>query len=135
MATIAEIEDQLPNGFHDAEIRSCALDFVARTATFAVDIWIGDIGSSEESQRERYRPARLEISGLAFCQIEAPDPSYPFREQKPLRVDLCEPEPSSIGSAVAAARFLARFYVSNWNSFINFAAENATLEWALPEPA
>jgi hypothetical protein len=130
MSTLAEIEQQLPNGFHDAEIRSCTLDFVARTASFEVDVWIGDLDSSDEALREQYRRAGLVVAGLAFCQIEAPDPTYPFRELKALRVDLCEPVPSHIGSAVSDVAFRARFYVSNWNSFIDIAADDATLEWA-----
>jgi hypothetical protein len=129
MSTLAEIEQQLPNGFHDAEIRSCTLDFMSRTVSFVLDVWIGDMASSDESQRERYRAGTLAIAGVAFCQIEAPDPTYPFREAKPLRVDLCKPEPSPIGSAASAASFQARFYVSNWNSFINLAADDAKLEW------
>ena len=130
MATLEEIAAQLPNGFHDAMVRSCTLDFVARTAEFEVSIWTGNLDSNQESQRERYRPARLIVTGLAFCQIEAPDPRYPFADPGPISVDLCEPQASHpVMTRLPSAVFSGRFFVSTWNSFIHLAGESATLDW------
>jgi hypothetical protein len=71
MTTLVEIAQSLPNGFHDARVRECHWDFVARTLAFELDIWVAE--DAVATERERYRPARLLIVGLAFCQMEPPD--------------------------------------------------------------
>lgn len=129
MTTLVEIAQSLPNGFHDARVRTCDLDFVARTLTLNLDIWVAeDVADSLE--RERYRPARLRIVGLAFCQMEAPDATCGFDEPGPLVVDLCEPEAGHrLAEAISPKAFLSRFFVSKWNAFIHVAADSAELEW------
>ena len=130
MATLAELDRSLPNGFHDAEVGSCVLDFVARTATFELQIWIGDRDALLASERELYRAARLVVTGLAFCQFEPPDPNYPFLESRPLRVDLSDSDPSNRAiRALPEGVFSGRFYVSNWNAFIQLAGREAELLW------
>ena len=85
MATLQELADTLPNGFHDAEVSSCAIDFVARIVTFELSIWMGD-----ESDPERYRPDHLEITGLVFCAFRCTRSALPLRrwqafDGRPLR--------------------------------------------------
>ena len=125
MATLQELADGLPNGFHDACVSACAIDFVARTVTFKLSIWMGD-----ESDSERYRDADLKVSGLGFCAFDAPDPRYPFADGKPLTVDLCDADPAvAATTALPRDAFAARFWVSNWNSFIHLTGTHSELVW------
>ena len=129
MATLAELADFLPNGLHDAMIRTCAIDYVERQASFEVDVWVGNMSSSGPS-REARRLARLVLTGLAFIQIEPPDPAYPYGRPEPLTIDLCDPEPSDpVVSSMPAGTFVSRLFVSNWNAFIHVAATHAELTW------
>jgi hypothetical protein len=82
MTTLVELARRLPNGFHDAQVSACTLDFVRRTVVFELQVWMGD-----DTDRERYRSARLSVSGLAYCAIDPPDPGYPFAERAPLGSD------------------------------------------------
>ena len=129
--TLIEIDRGLPNGFHDSRVRSCNLDFVARTATFGIDVWVGDAEATTPNGRELYRSALLVVSGLAFCQLDAPDPSYPYQEAMPIRVDLSEADQTVPAiRELPAGVFAVRFYVSGWNSFIHVAGRHAQLAWS-----
>jgi hypothetical protein len=134
MTTLQDIENSLPNGFHDALLRSCHLDFVARTASFELDISTGDSDSADSAERDRYAPATLLLSDLAFCEVQPPHPNYPFQDPTPLLVDLSQPDPDhSIIKTLPTGTFAGRFFVTNWNSFIYLAARHARLEW-IPKP-
>jgi hypothetical protein len=39
--TLAELDDALPNGFHDAKIFSIELDYVGAIAKFHLDLLVG----------------------------------------------------------------------------------------------
>jgi hypothetical protein len=131
MTTLQQIENSLPNGFHDALVRSCHLDFVARTASLELDVCMGDAESADSDERDSYARATLLLDGLAFCEVQAPDPTYPFQQPAPLRVDLSEPDPAHpVIKSLPNDIFAGRFFVTSWNSFIYLAARHATLEWA-----
>lgn len=131
MTTLVDLARQLPNGFHDAQVSACSLDFVNRTVAFELQLWMGD-----EADFERYRSARLTVTGLEYYAADPPDPRYPFAESAPLAVDLCEPDPAvRANSALPAHTFSARFWVANWNAFIHLAGTHAELRWtASSEP-
>ncbi len=119
MATLQDIENGLPNGFHDALIHSCTLDFVTRTASFKLDISTGDPESADVGECDRYDSATLTLEHLAFCEVQPPHPTYPFEEPIPLQVDLSEPDAGhpviqSLPSSTFAGRFrqeLELFYL------------------------
>lgn len=125
MTTLREIAAGLPNGFHDARVDICTVDFAARTLTFELALWVGD-----DSDPERYRGARLRVAGLLYCAFDPPDPRYPFAERGPLVVDLCDPDAAiPVNAALPLDAFSARFWVASWNSFIHLAATSAELAW------
>jgi len=130
MTTLQDIENNLPNGFHDALLRSCHLDFVARTASLELDVSMGDSESADSDEHDRYARATLLLDGLAFCEVRAPDPTYPFQEPAAVLVDLSEPDPDHpVIKILPNDTFAGRFFVTNWNSFIYVAARHAILHW------
>ena len=121
MATLQDLEKTLPNGFHDALLHGYRVDFVARTLSF--DLALSTSGDA-------YRAATLTLTRLAFCEVQAPDSRYPFQNPAPLRVDLVECDATHLAvRAAGPGAFAASFFVTNWNAYIHFAAEAATLEW------
>lgn len=44
-----EIQINLPNGLHDAEINSISLNYVERTIIFDLMLWVGDLESRDET--------------------------------------------------------------------------------------
>ena len=134
--TLDEVAASLPNGFHDADIKSISIDYVAGTATFDLEVWVGDESAAKEEGREVYRAAVLILSDLLFCVIDPPDPRYEYYEKKALWVDDASRGAASISTSVTLPTplpentFVYGFFVNNWNAFIHVAAMNARLEFS-----
>lgn len=133
--TLEEVAASLPNGFHDAYIKGISTDYVTGTASFDLQLWVGDDSAEREEEREVYRAARLTLSDLLFCVIEPPDPRYPYYDKKTLWVDggpwnSASPSPSiQLPRPLPENSFVYWFFVNNWNSFIYVSAMAARLEF------
>jgi len=127
--TIDELAEELPNGFHDSILRSHGADSDAGTAEFVLDVWLGDLNSDVESDRERYRSARIDLVGLSYLIVDAEG----LQDRAPktgLQIDLCDADEDVLAARpTGAGQFAARFFVSEWNAFIHFAASDARLTW------
>ena len=89
-ATLFDLADELPSGFHDALVRRLTLDFERRTATLHVSICVGDPEAARAEDRDVFRDVTVLIEGLLFCHVEAPDPQYAYAAPQPINIDLCE---------------------------------------------
>ncbi|HEX5704806.1 MAG TPA: hypothetical protein VFX97_16525 [Pyrinomonadaceae bacterium] len=132
--TIEEVLESLPNGLHDAYLRSINIDYAERTAELQLDIWIGDMSLDEEA-REARRQVLLKLSGLCYFVVEAPDPKYTFHEAKPLWIDAGGESPATEGSTklpeTPEGAFTFWMFVHDWNAFIHVAAMQAAVESSL----
>lgn len=128
---IKDIDATLPNGLHDMLVERLTIDFIDRIATLDVSVWIGDLASALDAEREARRRGKLLLHGLQFCVLEPPDPRYPFADSDALwLVDLLDADPNVVGSIpLPPQAFSARFFVNQWNSFVHVAALDATLVW------
>lgn len=89
--TLEELEDALPNGFHDAEIFSFELEYVAGTAKFRMNPLVG-WPDDPEPERQAYQKATLVVNGLCFCSVDPPYSTYPFLPSgKPILVTGAKP--------------------------------------------
>jgi hypothetical protein len=127
---IDELEAGLPNGLHDALLRTYSTDPASGRAEFILDVWLGDLHSAAVQERERYRSARLELLGVAYLVLDDSDPRYPVSSASPVQIDVCgaddDPERSR---QIPPGGFAGRFFVTEWNAFIHFAALDARLTW------
>ena len=131
--TLEEIENSLPNGFHDSEIVSFTVDYLERRATIQLAVFVGELDAPPE-KRESYRDASLVISGLFFMVIEPPDAEYPLAKGSSLQIDACMTkalDPKLI-AALPAASFVRSFFVFPWNGCIHVAGMDAEIEWTGP---
>jgi hypothetical protein len=125
-----DLADELPNGFHDALLRAYSSDPAAQRAEFLLDVWIGDLHSDRSKERERRCRARLEFLGLAYLIVDSSDPRYPATNESPLQIDACTADDNpDLARAVPPGGFAGRFFVTEWNAFIHFAALEARLTW------
>ena len=127
--TLDDLEAALPNGLHDAEIHSIAIDYVARTARFILDAWVGTMDMPAGPERERYRRASLELTGLQYLAIQPPDfrPQYHFADTAPVKTGGLSPV--DVPSPLPEDAFEAELFIADWNSFIQVAATDARLTW------
>ena len=131
--TFEELEEELPNGFHDMELHGMSLNWVDGSMTMHLNFWTGDL---DGPNREEYTPGMLSITGLCFCSIDPPDPSYQFLpDGSPLNIsgDAAEPKTfallEGITDKLPPEASCYRFFVHEWNSFIHIAAKNVQLSW------
>jgi hypothetical protein len=131
LVTLEELEDTLPNGVHDAEIRKVSIDYSERKVTFDLCVWVGDMDDPPE-RREAYREAQLVLLGLLFLVIEPPDPKYPFADSTKLVIDGCDMRehlPSELLASLPSDAFVRSIWVNEWNAFMHVAARDADLAW------
>ncbi|MCU1285817.1 MAG: hypothetical protein JWO13_2167 [Acidobacteriales bacterium] len=130
--TIDEVEDTLPNGFHDAELHSIQIDYGAKIAKFVIT---ADMTAPDEAVEVNDRKVELIVSGLIFISIDAPDPSYPYTE-KSYRIggffssgkEIEALKVQGINAALPPGAFYNVAFVNDWNSFIHVTGMNAELK-------
>ena len=132
--TLEELDATLPNGFHDSYVSVVTIDYVDRKATMDVEVWVGNTASPHEAEREKWRPGRLELSGLVFCTIDPPVSSYDYAKPAPLWIDLCPSDALrtdhlNLPQSVPEGAFVSHLFVSQWNAYIHVAALEASLTW------
>lgn len=127
---IDEIAADLPNGLHDALLRTLSSDPAERRAELILDIWLGDLHSAAASERECYRAARLELLGLAYLVLDDAHQQHSVTDGSPVQIDVCDADDSPERvRQVPLGGFAGRFFVTEWNAFIHFAALEARLTW------
>src|SRR5229473_1564672 len=110
--TLEQLENSLPNGFHDAEIESIAVDYVSKRAVIKMRLHTGDPGAANEDEREAYKQADLLLSELFYFVIDPPDPTSEFKEKGSVCVSAGTPEegapsPPRCGGVPAGRRVCA----------------------------
>lgn len=132
---LEQIENSLPNGFHDAEIEVISVDYVSKCAVMKMRMWVGNLDASNEDEREAYRRAELLLSDLLYFVIDPPDPEYEFKKKGSVSVSAGKageegaPAPPIAPGLLPDGAFAHWFFVSDWNSFIHVAAMRADLQW------
>ncbi len=131
---LREIDENLPNGFHDALLKSIILNFASQSAIMELEILIGDPASPIEKEREAYKRATLKLGGVIYFVIDPVGVGGQF-SSKAVRIDAGiatddsnsrTPKPRGV---LPTGAFAYWFFVDDWNSFIHVAARDATLCW------
>ena len=128
---LLEIENLLPNGFHDAYLARLSLDFSRREAEFSIDILTG---TDDQPVSDRYRKCRLIIHDYAVVMLEPPVAYRDIRKAKGLGIDrteLSDEERRAVadsGYTIPKDNFWLALFVYEWNSRIVINARDATLE-------
>jgi hypothetical protein len=131
--TFEDLEKELPNGFHDAELSDVQIDYVHGSMKLRMSFWVG---SMQGPNRDEYRPGELRMTGLYFCTIDPPDPNYryvPTGSALNVSGDPAKPDTfpalEQLSPTLAPGVSCYRFFVHEWNSFINIAAKDVQVSW------
>lgn len=133
--TLEEIENSLPNGFHDAQIQNINVDYLNRIIAIKLNLWTGDISSEFSEIREEMSSAELFISDFVYFVIEPPQNNYPFLENKRLDIGAGPlngydiPSAKNLPQEVPNDAFTYWFFVKNWNSFIFICGMDGKLQF------
>ncbi len=127
--TIAEIENRLPAGLHDAKLLKIVIDYEKLEAEIEFKVWI-----PTEQHAEKYARAILTLSGLQYLIIEPPGVD--------VQTNMGEHDLTSVDGFVTASfrgisanvpqpivgNFAHSLFAYNWNSSIHIAASSAKLD-------
>jgi hypothetical protein len=134
--TLAEIEANLPNGFHDAEIEELVWNYRTDSASFTMKFWVPE---ATDQDIEIYRLGRLDLKDIVFMAIDPPhlrdlDPKS-YKPSGALQIDgmttteTIFPGLSKLKQQLPPETQIYSFYVVNWNSYIHIATGEAELVW------
>lgn len=130
--TFDQLEENLPNGFHDAKIEKISLDYAKRTANILMQLLTG---TPDSAVQDEYRRAILNIGDFCYCVIEPPDPTYPFmRSGAPINIAGYIEDPETfpldlLRRVMPKGVTCYRFFVHDWNAFIHIAAGEIQFSW------
>ena len=125
--TLSELDNSLPNGFHDAYLTGLSVYFRTGQAELDVQLLVNGIGEAIQ-----YREAKLRLSGLTAFVWEPPDQISVF--SRPIGISsfetIVENFPGLIRFPEEVRRLVHSFYVeSPWNTFLHIAAASVELVW------
>jgi hypothetical protein len=131
--TFEELEESLPNGFHDATIRWIKSDFISRSLTIGMELWVG---LTDSPNPEEYRTGTLLVDPFYLFFVEPPHPTYGFMpDGSPIIVD---GDPVKLGQNPNVDRLLSvlpedatayRFFVIDGNSSLFIAGRSVAFWW------
>jgi len=129
--TAAEFDallNTLPNGLHDAELLSIAVDFAAATVTCVMHV---DHSDPEVPDSEgRSRKAKLMFEQVSTVTIDAP--GLPPDTLRPAWIDAGSGQPTGAPRPEVNAPdggFLAWMYLASLEAFVRIGARSASLTW------
>ena len=130
--TYQEIEDQLPNGLHDAGLLSINLDFMRAVCNMELSLLVGLPSGLTEEEKYARRSASIVFKGLhSFImephEDELNDPEGLFIVAGPLPDEKVTPPPSF--NSLPSGVFALWIFLNDNNSFIYLAAREAELVW------
>jgi hypothetical protein len=125
--TIEELENTLPNGFHDSYLLSVAVDFAAGTGCIELDV------DYDDPDPNVFRRMKLRLKGLSLFIVEPPDLRSSLSAGRICTSGDVTSEKvlsglESYRKNVPTGSFFYTFFLDHLNCFIHLAAQEAELE-------
>jgi hypothetical protein len=133
--TLEELDEQLPNGLHDAKLRSITHDYERGTLTLCVEVLTG-LPENPPTTRSAYRDAVISFIDVFICHIEQPENerivgvrgSVWFRYWR-TEAGILLPKISDHFPTDALSYTL---FILDWESSIHIVASDVSFSWAEP---
>ena len=130
--TLEQLEEELPNGLHDAQIRAITRNFENGTLTLGVRILIGLI-DDPPPKRTEYRNGTITFTEVALFVIESPDASSPFLAPGRVSFSVSRSEvdlfPADIMKKLPQGVSMYSFFILDWYSNVHVAASDMRFGW------
>ena len=131
--TLEELDDTLPNGLHDAQIKAMTHDYEQATVKLKVAILIG-LPDDAPLDRYRYRNGEILFHRVLFCAVETPDNERTLGHPGSIWFQFCRMEPGvlpeKIEIAIAPVTLCYSLYILDWVSEIHIAAGDVSFSWS-----
>lgn len=131
--TLEELDEQLPNGLHDAKLRSIMHNYEIATLTIHVEILTG-LPDNPPSARFAYRDAVISFSNVLLCHIEQPENERIVGVRGSVWFRYWRTEPGillpKLSDRFPADAFSYTLYILEWESSIHIVASDVSFSWA-----
>ena len=131
--TFEQVNQELPNGFHDGKIRGIRVDFLDCLILLAMDLHVGIPGDADP---ERYRPGTLRVKSPYLFFVDPPDPRYRFIPNgSPFNVDGDAVRPGQnqaldeLLPVLPTGATAYRFFMEDCNSVLYIAGAAVEFSW------
>jgi len=130
--TLEQLQQMLPNGLHDAKIRSITRNFEEETLILAVSMLVG-LPEDQPAMRDRYRNAYITFTGVKLFVVEIPEAPSAFAAPGTVSFSADRSEAGLFSAEIEAqlAEGIDRYslFVLDWLSCIHVAAAGVSFAW------
>lgn len=131
--TLEQLEQSLPNGLHDAQIRRVEMDYEHARLVLRVKVWVGLL-DQPPPERDRYRDGNIVFEGVQLFSIELPQPGSAFRHPGSVWFSYERTTPGVVPATVAdglrAGTQSYSLFVQDWLSCIQIATSEVGFSWS-----
>src|ERR1700683_3275437 len=124
--TLEELDEFLPNGLHDARIKTLAHNYERGAVKLEVEILFGLPGDPEPN-RFRYRDGEILFHRVLFCSIEVPENGRIIGHPGSIWFKFWRTEPGvlpeKVTDSLPPGTLCYSLYVLEWESQIHIAAD------------
>jgi len=130
--TLEQLEQELPNGLHDAKICSITRNFENESVVLAVRILVG-LPSDPPDTRDDFRDASITFTGVKLFVVETPEASSAFCASGSVSFNADRSEAGSLPPEIESklSKDIDRYslFVLDWLSCIHIAASGVCFAW------
>lgn len=135
--SLVELENSLPNGFHDSALTSFEVDYGRRILRARLSLKMGVPDDSRETRNDG-RDAIVEITGLIFLVVDPADNTRDFSAGDEVWIadgydttSIPQFTQHLIGllTTLPERAFAHSFFVNDWNSYIHTAGADCSVQW------
>jgi hypothetical protein len=131
--TLEDLDQTLPNGLHDAQIRAMTHDYVRGVVTLAVRILVG-LPDDPPQERSRYRDGEIQFQKVLFCAVGAPNNERILGHPGSIWFNFCRTEPGvlpeNLVKTLTPETLCYSLYIFEWESEIHIAAADVSFSWS-----
>jgi len=129
--TLEDLDNTLPDGLHDAQLRRIIRNI--ENATLRLDVKIA-IGVAEDDERKlQYRDAAIDFQGVQYFISEYPDSASVFRDPGCVWWRFSRSEvgviPEELDSLLPPELLRYSFFVREWYASFHVAAKDVSFGW------
>jgi len=131
--TLEQLEEQLPNWLHDAQIRSITHNYETGTLAICAEILTG-LPDDPPSTRSAYREATILFTDVFLCHIEQPENERIVGVKGSVWFHYSRTEPGillpKLSGRFPTDALSYTFYILEWESSIHIVASDVNFSWA-----
>jgi|GEM_PF-7001407 len=131
--TLEEIENELPNGFHDSIILESRMNYENSELTLLLDVSVG-LPDEDPPARDRYRKCELFFKDVIYFVTEFPNDNIVIKHPGTLWILSIEKTsqdkiPDHILKVISSDVHCFSLYIHRSNTYVHFATKDVQYTW------